>query len=465
MANKARPIIGSRYDEGTRRVLVTIVVDYGAEREMALHYLKRAEVRQVANGWGIKTSASDTNETILAATTAAAERASSLGRTFVAPVRHEVKEQRETTTTTTTTSDRYDDRRTTFDTDEVDEPTTGQIDHQNDHATPPAAATGTLDELIGGIATSYVRGALADHVRETAAVIDAKISEVMRPQITNVRVGERAPVVIEGRVHALFPAIVEMLSNAVGNTHVYIYGAPGSGKSTLATQVATAMSLPITINSCGDETASYLLQGYVHAGTGEVYPGLVDVMLCKCQHAGSPECDCGGCLFLDELDACPSGALLWLNDLLAARSCTIPTERRKQGERVAMGRRSVLLGAGNTLGRGATKDHNARGALDVSSLDRFKILKGDYDRELERHIATTINAVNGPAIATKVQAWRDAAHRLNVSGTILTTRAIIGWCEQFNMRSLSAAEVETACVWRGVASEVVARIKSEASVA
>jgi hypothetical protein len=160
-------------------------------------------------------------------------------------------------------------------------------------------------------------------------------------------------------------------------------------------------------------------------------------------------------MLLDEMDAGVGSVFVWLNAAIANGHCTFVTGPKVRGARF------VLLAAANTYGRGADQQYVGRAPLDAATLDRFTFAPIDYDQALERELAATYNAVDGPRWCLKVQSWRNTARDLNLS-VVISTRAVTSGAAL--LKHWPQDKVAQATVWKGIPSDQVTRIIDKAGV-
>lgn len=187
------------------------------------------------------------------------------------------------------------------------------------------------------------------------------------------------------RIEGAHPALERVVAWASTRTNVYLVGPAGSGKTTLAEQAAQALGLPFY--SSGAVMASYELLGFRDAH-GSYTPS----PLRTCYETG-------GVFLLDELDACSAKALVCFNQLLANGSFTFPDGMIKRHPDF------IVIGGGNTVGTGATRQYIGRNPLDGASLDRFVQIEITYDEPLELRLAKAEFKANGGTDLDTLHRW------------------------------------------------------------
>ena len=166
--------------------------------------------------------------------------------------------------------------------------------------------------------------------------------------------------------HKMFDTIKIFLE--FDNLPVYLYGPAGSGKNVLCKQLADEMGLPFYYTNCvltkydlvgyGDANGNYVPTAFFHAFTK------------------------GGVFMLDEFDASDESAAITLNSALANRYFDFPVIGNVEAHPDFK-----IIACGNTCGRGADEEYTGRNCLDAATLDRFSVIKIDYDERVERRIA------------------------------------------------------------------------------
>ncbi len=170
--------------------------------------------------------------------------------------------------------------------------------------------------------------------------------------------------------HKKLPLLVYYLSQ---RQHVYSYGPHGSGKSTGAQQAAQALSLKYGYISLTPQTPESRLLGYQTASGSYVRTQFRDCY----EH--------GGVFCIDEVDNASPSLLTVLNGSMENGHCPFPDGLISRHDDF------VMVGTGNTCGRGANPSYPERRPFDSAFADRFTYLEWNYDEKLERKIALAIN--------------------------------------------------------------------------
>lgn len=148
---------------------------------------------------------------------------------------------------------------------------------------------------------------------------------------------------------------------------VYLVGDAGTGKNFTLQEIAEDLGLTFYFtNSVQQE---YKITGFIDAGgtyhETEFYKAFTN----------------GGLFFLDEMDASIPEVLVLLNAAIANRYFEFPVGR------VDAHKDFRVVSAGNTVGNGANELYTGRLVLDQATLDRFVVIKFDYDKNIELMLA------------------------------------------------------------------------------
>ena len=170
----------------------------------------------------------------------------------------------------------------------------------------------------------------------------------------------------EGVAHEKFDTIVKFVAN---NEPVFLTGPAGSGKNVLCQQVAKALGLDFYFSNA--VTQEYKITGFT------------DAMGVFHESQFYKAFKYGGLFMLDEMDASIPEVLVILNAAIANRYFDFPAPigyvKAHPDFRV--------IAAGNTFGLGANYEYVGRNQLDMASLDRFAVVRIDYDRNIEMNVA------------------------------------------------------------------------------
>lgn len=152
------------------------------------------------------------------------------------------------------------------------------------------------------------------------------------------------------------------------NVPVFLVGPAGSGKNHVLETIAWDCGMDFFFSNAVQN--EYKLTGFIDAGG--VYHETEFYKACTCER----EC----IFFLDEMDASIPEVLVLLNAAIANKYFEFPTGRLDCSN-------VRFVAAGNTFGDGADEQYIGRMVLDQASLDRFVVIKFDYDERVELSIA------------------------------------------------------------------------------
>lgn len=202
---------------------------------------------------------------------------------------------------------------------------------------------------------------------EISGNIEKKIDSYVQGKtlVKVVQVGDLPPKPMDKVVHEKFETILKFVAM---DEPVMMVGPAGTGKNVIVKQVAEALGLDFYFTNA--VTQEYKLTGFVDAMGNYQKTAFYDF------------CVNGGLFFLDEMDASVPEVLVILNAAIANRYFDFP----KVG-RVELNKNCRFIAAANTYGTGASMEYSGRYQLDAASLDRFGIVKVDYDKRVEETCA------------------------------------------------------------------------------
>lgn len=275
--------------------------------------------------------------------------------------------------------------------------------------------------------------AVTDALPEAVKGHVADALKAIMPTTLHVVLPNSAPTPL-GVVHRETGKIIRMLAAGV---NVYLHGPAGSGKTTVGRKAAEAFDLPFYF--AAKVESEYMLLGFKGA-TGETV---------RTQFREAYEH--GGVFLFDELDGSSPAAVVALNAALANGICPFPDGI------ITRHANFKCIGAGNTKLGGASRQYVGRAQLDAASVDRFAFVEFGYDDSLETALAT-----NAPWCAYVQDARRAVGERGLTH--LITPRATYDGCKLLEA-GLTAAEVASAVVWKGLDTETVAQIQRSMRVA
>ena len=238
-----------------------------------------------------------------------------------------------------------------------------------------------LDTVSGWV--EQAKSVMIDHAEQLISAMPAREVVVKT---------ERAEVKLDGIVHPVFDKVVRL---AAAGLNVMLVGPAGCGKTHLAHQVATALGHSFaSISGSAGVSEAQLTGRLLPTGDGGKFNYVESPFVREYQK------DSGAFLF-DEMDAFDSNCLLAVNQALANGGFEIEA-RAASGltTYVKRGSKAILMGSCNTFGTGADMVYVGRSPLDGASLDRWYVVKMDYNPVLEAQLSGLP--------APKVAAWQAA---------------------------------------------------------
>ena len=212
-----------------------------------------------------------------------------------------------------------------------------------------------VDELRSSIGEQLRQDAM-DYIRAEYGPVQRRF-EIVLPD---------RKVELEGVQHSKFETIYKFVAL---DEPVFLEGPAGSGKNVICQQVAKALGLNFYFSNA--VTQEYKLTGFTDAnGTyheSQFYKAFNN----------------GGLFMLDEMDASIPEVLVILNAAIANRYFDFPAPIGY----VEAHPDFRVVAAGNTFGNGADYDYVGRNQLDAASLDRFAVVRVDYDERIEEACA------------------------------------------------------------------------------
>lgn len=268
---------------------------------------------------------------------------------------------------------------------------------------PQATGIDASLQLLSGVVTNMLSQMKLDEIKEKVASdiqndLQKFIADNYGPIQRKIEFQfEDRKVELEGVVHSKFEQVLKFVR---ANEPVYLTGPAGSGKNVICQQVAKTLGLDFYFSNA--VTQEYKLTGFTDAnGTfheSQFYKAFKN----------------GGVFMLDEMDASIPEVLIILNAALANRYFDFPApigyvEAHKDFR---------VIAAGNTYGNGADYDYVGRSQLDAASLDRFAMIRIDYDSRIEEACAMGDSDLLGFC-----RAFRKASQKAGIR-TVVSYRAI-----------------------------------------
>ena len=261
----------------------------------------------------------------------------------------------------------------------------------------------------------------------------------LKPKVVGVKINDQAPIVLKGRPHKAFAELateVEVLAQAGLSLNFALTGPRGSGKTTLAQQIAEARKVPFHFISVQRSMSPAEFFG---RWTPDVKNPFISAPLWS-------SLDKPGVYLLDEFDRGDSNTMVAINALTANGIAVNPYT----GETKKRHKEFIVLAAMNTTGRGATAEYNSAERMDAATLDRFTLMRVDYDRDLEAELCPfpeLLAALHGARerleqakskenIGTRLIQRAAAYHQAGYDMPKIAARLTEGWDE--NSRRLAA---------------------------
>lgn len=252
-----------------------------------------------------------------------------------------------------------------------------------------------VTQVLAQTKTAEIEAAVADRLHKDAMQFILDNYGPVQKRV-EVQLGERK-VELEGIVHRQFDNVLKFVT---ANEPVFLTGPAGSGKNVLCQQVAKTLGLEFYFSNA--VTQEYKITGFTDAnGTfheSQFYKAF----------------RYGGLFMLDEMDASIPEVLIILNAAIANKYFDFPAPIGY----VEAHPNFRVVAAGNTFGHGADYEYVGRNQLDAASLDRFAMVRINYDEEIE------ISCANGDMdLLNFCRKFRDATKQAGVR-VVVSYRAI-----------------------------------------
>lgn len=224
-----------------------------------------------------------------------------------------------------------------------------------------------LQNILLDTIAKYSAGKIAD---EVLPIVREKIIKEfgVLPVTHEIKIGNAEPVKLKGE---LPPCFNRILSNVKNGNNVMMTGPAGTGKGYIAQKIAEATESEFyEVNAVKNE---FGLTGFVDANSNFVRTPFYDA--CKAVSEGRK-----AVFLLDEMDCSDPDALKVFNEALQRKEFTFPNNEHLTFKDL------IILAASNTFGTGSD-DMYCGNQIDASTLNRFVLIRVDYNRKIEMSIA------------------------------------------------------------------------------
>lgn len=255
----------------------------------------------------------------------------------------------------------------------------------------PTITAATIAPVAGDAAGAALANMVAPHILASLTDSITRLVEARLENVSTVRIEvakqDGSTRTASGHAHPKLATLLRIVSSRQTNgfaPNVFLVGPTSSGKTHASNQTADTLDRPFYAH--GGMEMVHELMGFID-GTGRYHrTGFRDAF------------ENGGVVLLDELDSWSQSCTLALNAALANGYAAFPDGMIKRHPD------SIVIGAGNTHGTGATAEFVGRNRLDQAFLSRFPVkIVWDNDPALE------INTTGNPDFARMVQAARERA--------------------------------------------------------
>ncbi len=236
----------------------------------------------------------------------------------------------------------------------------------------PSAGVQAMDILTTVVAKTIAETQGKDIIKEIKGDVLEEFAKFMQENYGEVKkkvtlqVDDKPPVEFDEVLHTQFDTVLKFVN---ADEPVFLSGPAGSGKNVLCQQVAKALGLEFYFSNA--VTQEYKITGFTDAmgifHETQFYKAFKN----------------GGLFMLDEMDASIPEVLIVLNSAIANRYFDFPAPIGK----VEAHEDFRVISAGNTFGYGADYEYVGRNQLDMASLDRFALVKVDYDDRIALSMA------------------------------------------------------------------------------
>lgn len=279
------------------------------------------------------------------------------------------------------------------------------------------------EDTVRKIAAETVAGSIGELVTVIKKKTLPKQIVITHPDNIKIEIGVQ---------HKKFETMLKLASLKLD---MFLVGPAGSGKTQACESLAKALNLPFYFVPVGLQTTKSDLLGYM-----DVRGSYVTTHLRKAYEHG-------GVFLMDEIDAGNPNVLTVINAMLSNRVASFPDRMVERHENF------IFVGAGNTYGHGGDIQYVGRNQIDAATLDRFVLVKFDYDEELENTFTD-----NSEWLKT-VRSIRTAAGRLKEK-LIVSPRAVIKGSRMLSL-GFNIDDCLDMLIYRGISKDIRDRVEAE----
>ncbi len=296
-------------------------------------------------------------------------------------------------------------------------------------------------ELLFDDSNNSVLGVSEDLTRDVVEMLKTRIPNIMTASKTEddgtlneEEIEERRSKVLALERHYSFPKLLAIIKAGL---MPMLVGPAGTGKSTSVEQAAYELGLDFYTSN--RVQMAHELTGYKDA-SGRYQPTQFYQAYKN-----------GGVFFLDEIDGSSPEALVTINTAMAQGYMNFPTGK------VYMNENFRLVAAGNTYGTGADAQYVGRNELDAATLDRFVVVRWNYDNELESRI------IGDKDLLKFGWAVRDAINKLKLP-IIISTRGLINVYNLCQIKTYTKMDALESVLFEGVDAQTLLTIIREIKI-